>query len=167
MSGKAKGAEAPKKDEQNAPQGTEATTPVLAVEVLESLPEEAKEFIASLQAENAELKANPASESSEEVDQLKQAVSILEKANEKLEAENAALAEKAANSTIKKCDGTYEAESGKLYAFKQGFLKVSVKGRGIVPAEEAIKDATIMESLISMRYGGLEIVKPAAKGTKK
>jgi hypothetical protein len=90
---------------------------------------------------------------------LKQTVSVLEQSNEELELEAVSLREKAANSTIKKCDGVYKAENGNTYQFKQGFLKVSVLGKGIVTAEKAIKDASIMERLISIKYGGLEIVK--------
>jgi regulator of replication initiation timing len=133
---------------------------------LSTLPEDAQEFVVGLQTKVAELESNQAAPS-DEVEQLKQTVAVLEETNEKLEAEVESLREKAANSTIKKCDGTYKAENGNLYAFKAGFLKVSVKGRGFVPAEECIKDAKIMEKLISIKYGGLEIVKPAAKKGKK
>lgn len=89
-----------------------------------------------------------------------------------LEAENndlrAQLESKSAEKVIRVKDnqipGTYKAEDGRVFKFKDGFKIVHIVGRDKMNSEELIKNkggkyTEVMEELIAMGYGGLEEVK--------
>jgi cell division septum initiation protein DivIVA len=94
----------------------------------------------------------------------------LEQALEKIEAlqtENAELKKTAEEATSKlakvnnQVPGVYkQKESGKTYRFKKGFMKVNLKGT-VHESVDVLKNAEMMDHLIEIGFGGIEIVEPS------
>jgi len=57
----------------------------------------------------------------------------------------------------KEVPGTYEADNGNTYRFKTGHLKINFRGE-VMLSEEVIQDDELMEELIDMEAGCIEIV---------
>lgn len=60
--------------------------------------------------------------------------------------------------------GEFKSDNGKTYGFKRGFTKVKINGETI-ESEDFFKkeNASEMERLIEIGFGGLEVIKTAKK----
>lgn len=106
----------------------------------------------------SELKASTDREKklSAELNALKEKVSSLEEINEALELQVSANAEKVSAFT-KETAGEYIAKSKKTYRIRKGHLKINFKGE-VLLSSEVIQSAEIMEELIKINAGCIELV---------
>lgn len=126
----------------------EENNPEVVKSVLES------EKVKSLQTDIEALKATPALD-----DSAKEKIAKLEADNKALKAENAKVSKDLAKIN-NEVPGSFEMEDGRVVKFKKGFVKVNLKGK-ITDSVDALKDADMMNHLVEIGFGGIEIIEPS------
>jgi hypothetical protein len=86
-------------------------------------------------------------------------IAALEAENKKLKAENAKVSKDLAK-VNNEVPGSFKMEDGRVVKFKKGFVKVNLKGK-IIDSVDVLKDADIMNHLVEIGFGGIEIVQPS------